>query len=51
MCIQYLSKSLLQISSMSPRLLYLKGETGEVPASEDQPALLFLDEIALKFVL
>lgn len=51
MCIQYRSKSLLKIGSMSLRLLTSKGETAEVPAREDWSALLFLDEIALKFVL
>lgn len=51
MCIQYHSKSLLKIVSMSLRLLTSKGAIAEVPAREDQPGLLFLDEIALKFVL
>lgn len=51
MCIQYCSKSLLKIGSMSLRLLTSKGETAEVPAREDWSALLFLDDITLKFVL
>lgn len=51
MCIQYHSKSLLKIGSMFLRLLTSKGEIAEAPAREDRPALLFLDEIAFKFVL
>ena len=50
MCIQYHSKSLLKIGSMALRLLISKGEIAEVPAREHCLALLFLDEIALKFV-
>lgn len=42
MCIQYHSKLLLKIGSMSLRLLTSKGETAEVPARQDRQALLFL---------
>lgn len=50
MCIQYRSKSLLKIGSMSLRLLTSKGETAEIPARKAQPALLFLDDILTNFV-
>lgn len=56
-CIQYHSKLLLKIGSMSLRLLTSKGETAEVPARQDLIGLLFLflflrflDDILLKFI-